>query len=579
MWSLLNEQAGSADSEGTNLQHSFGDTARISVIIPHFNDLAGLALCIEALRRQTWPRDRMEVIIADNNSSCGLDIVKRVAEGYHVVLAPVQGAGPARNAGVAACNGNILAFIDSDCVPSSEWLVEGVRALQHHDFVGGEVRVTAKDSRFPTPVEAWEIVFGFNFKRYILVEGYTGSGNMFVTRKVFDHVGGFLNGLSEDMEWSFRARQLGYRLGYAPCAVVAHPARREWHELLGRWRRVIREHYLLACTERLGRAKWVLRIVAMPLSAIPHIGLIVESDRLPTVAAKVSAMAILLRHRFWRAGFMARVAFAAPGVGGLKSLNPARQRVQPAGTLGTEISFLGLNFRTANLEQAAADVGMASLLPYWSYIVTPNAAHLARLRRRDSDLRNIYRKASMCFLDSRVVYNVARLCGLRPPVALPGVELVSSLFGSVVSDETSICIVGGDPVVVERLMTRYRLRKVSHVNPSLGFWRDPDEMDRIAEFVALSCARLTFLVVGSPQQEILADHIDRRGGACGVGLCVGASLEFLTGHKRRAPRWLQMLSLEWAYRLWREPRRMVRRYFIDSPLGLSLVFREAIWRE
>jgi len=288
------------------------DQRAISVIIPHYNDLEGLRACIAGLRRQTVPFDRMEVIVADNNSACGLDAVAAIADGCRVVHAPIQGAGPARNAGVVASTCDILAFIDSDCQPSPQWVKEGMRALRDYDFVGGEVETTARDPDRPSAVEAWEMVFGFNFKRYILVEGYTGSGNMFVRRAVFEAVSGFRPGVSEDMDWSYRARRAGYRLGYAPNAVVQHLARPEWSDLLHRWRRVIAEHYLLTREKPFGVVRWLGWTFGMPLSVAPHMVRVLRSNRLPGIRARAGAAAVLVLHRLWRMAYMARVMIAVP---------------------------------------------------------------------------------------------------------------------------------------------------------------------------------------------------------------------------------------------------------------------------
>jgi hypothetical protein len=62
------------------------------------------------------------------------------------------------------------------------------------------------DRRRPNPVEAFEMVFAFDFERYMNRVGFTGTGNMFLWRKVFDAVGPFRNGVAEDMASSFRAR-------------------------------------------------------------------------------------------------------------------------------------------------------------------------------------------------------------------------------------------------------------------------------------------------------------------------------------------------------------------------------------
>ena len=73
------------------------------------------------------------------------------------------------------------------------------------------------------------------------------------------------------------------------------------------------------------------------------------------------------------------------------------------------------------------------------------------------------------------------------------------------------------------------------------------------------------LAVGSPQQEVLAGRIAAAGGATGCALCIGASLDFIAGRQRRAPRVVQRLGLEWAHRLASQPGRLWRRYLVDGP--------------
>ncbi len=94
------------------------------------------------------------------------------------MLAAEQGAGPARNAAAAEARGDILAFIDSDCVPRYDWLSQGVIALQSADFVGGRVDVLANKQGRLSAVEAFEMVFAFDFESYIRDKGFTGSGNI-----------------------------------------------------------------------------------------------------------------------------------------------------------------------------------------------------------------------------------------------------------------------------------------------------------------------------------------------------------------------------------------------------------------
>lgn len=283
-------------------------TPRVSVIIPHYRDLRGLDLCLCALARQTYPLDDFEVIVADNNSPEGEAAVAEVIAGRaRLTVVPEKGAGPARNGGVALARGDLLAFTDSDCIPEAEWLAEGLAGLEGYDFVGGRVTVLVDDPASMSGAEAFERVFAFDFKTYITKKGFTGAGNLFCSRAVFDQVGGFRVGVSEDVEWSYRARGKGLRLGYAPRAIVGHPARRNWEELWGKWRRVNAETYGLYRERPGGNLSWLARSLALPLSAVLHTPRVFTSDQLNTGRQRLAAVGMLFKLRFWRLGHALRL--------------------------------------------------------------------------------------------------------------------------------------------------------------------------------------------------------------------------------------------------------------------------------
>jgi exopolysaccharide biosynthesis WecB/TagA/CpsF family protein len=108
----------------------------------------------------------------------------------------------------------------------------------------------------------------------------------------------------------------------------------------------------------------------------------------------------------------------------------------------------------------------------------------------------------------------------------------------------------------------------------MGFDKDPAAFAQTVSFILTHPARLVFLAVGSPRQERLAAAVKATGQATGTGLCIGASLDFLAGAERRAPEWVRNLGLEWAYRLAHDPRRLARRYLLDSPRVVPLLLRE-----
>lgn len=285
-------------------------TGLVSVVIPHVDDLANLDRCLALLAGQTLPSGRVEVVVADNGSAAGLAAVRAVAAGRaRVIDAPERGAGPARNAGVAAARGDILVFLDSDCRPEADWLARGLAALGGADVIGGAVRVVAENAAAPTPVEAFELVFAFRNDLYVARKGFTVTANMFVRRAVFEAVGPFRNGMSEDVEWCHRARARGYRLAYAPGAVVAHPARRTWDDLVRKWRRTTREAYLLARPGGLRVLPWLARAWLVLLSALPHALKAMRAAEIGPLRDRLGAARVLLRIRGFRFLEAHRLAF------------------------------------------------------------------------------------------------------------------------------------------------------------------------------------------------------------------------------------------------------------------------------
>lgn len=284
-----------------------GASRRVSVVVPHYHDLKSLGLCLDALSNQTFPRERFEIIVADNASPEEREAIATVIDGRaQLVTVEERGAGPARNGGVLAASGEILAFTDCDCVPAPGWLAAGLAALERYDVVGGAMEVLTDDP--PSPSEAFEREFAFDNKAYVERKGFTVTANLFCRRRVFDAVGGFRVGVSEDFDWCARATALGFKLGYAPQAVVGHPARRNWEELVKKWRRLNRETYALYSGTGAGRMRWLVRSLALPLSAVAHTPRVLLSRSLRGPGERLGALAVLYRLRVWRCWDSLRVA-------------------------------------------------------------------------------------------------------------------------------------------------------------------------------------------------------------------------------------------------------------------------------
>lgn len=201
----------------------------------------------------------------------------------------------------------------------------------------------------------------------------------------------------------------------------------------------------------------------------------------------------------------------------------------------------------------------------YGYVVTPNVDHLIRYYE-DPTFRAQYRAAEYILMDSRFAARLVRLLkGVRLPVCT-GSDLTAQLLTKVVRPADRIVMIGGSDEQARQIAAKFGLTNLKHHNPPMGFIRDPAAVEECLKFVeSMSPFRFCFLAVGSPQQEALAQALRARGTARGLALCIGASLNFITGQERRAPVWMQKLALEWLFRLLQNPKRLARRYLIRGP--------------
>lgn len=234
---------------------------------------------------------------------------------------------------------------------------------------------------------------------------------------------------------------------------------------------------------------------------------------------------------------------------------------------GKIYAFLGLAFDIQSPENALASVIQLMERDRFSYVVTPNVDHVVKLHRNDAqtmDLWSIYRGAALCLCDSRILSRLARLSGLTIPT-ITGSDLTRALVERLNGSGTHVHVVGGSPDLLAQLQSAYPgIRWTQHMPPH-GVLHDPLAQQSIIDSVSEAGAPLTLMAIGAPQSELVSSQVAASGEAVGVALCIGASLEFMTGEKSRAPVMLQELGLEWLYRLLSEPRRLWRRYLVEGP--------------
>lgn len=269
-----------------------------AVIIPHYNDPVRLQRCMQALRPQI--SDQIEVVVVDNSSPETPEVTAPI----RLLVESQKGAAHARNLGVRSTTAPLLLFLDSDCVPSPDWVVTALRISQRADVVGGKVTVFDETDPPRSGAETFEAVFAFDNRRYVEDKGFSVTANLLTRRDVFEAVGDFCNGVSEDLDWCHRATEKGFSLIYDDDLKVQHPSRSTWPELKRKWQRLTAESAQLAAKQPYGRLFWALRALAMPFSAIAHLPKLLLSPNLGGLDERLRGAGTLIRLRCSRGLWM-----------------------------------------------------------------------------------------------------------------------------------------------------------------------------------------------------------------------------------------------------------------------------------
>lgn len=211
------------------------------------------------------------------------------------------------------------------------------------------------------------------------------------------------------------------------------------------------------------------------------------------------------------------------------------------------------------------------------FVVTPNVNHTVLLER-DAALRDAYRDAGLVLVDGMPIYLAARLFGRPVPGRVAGSDLVPRLFDQ--AEERSgirTFLLGAGPGVAQRaahqIEARWPKSRVVGTNsPPPGFEHCAEHNEAILRQIEQARPEVLVVGLGAPKQELWVYRHLRRIAAP-VALCVGATIDFLAGERRRAPRWMRQTGLEWMHRCVSEPRRLLRRYGYDAWAFAGLLYR------
>lgn len=211
-----------------------------------------------------------------------------------------------------------------------------------------------------------------------------------------------------------------------------------------------------------------------------------------------------------------------------------------------------------------------------SYIVAINVDVVIKIEQ-DAYLKRITDLADMVLVDGKPLIWISKLHKRPVKAKISGSDLVPKLCEKAAEKGYTIFIIGGKDGIAEQAKRKLEkqllgIKIVGTYAPPYGFEKDRKELDKINQMISDVHPDLLIGCFGCPKQEKWIYENYKKYDAT-VSVCAGATVDFLAGNVKRAPRWMSDHGLEWFYRFTQEPKRMFKRYFVDDIKIVSLMWK------
>jgi N-acetylglucosaminyldiphosphoundecaprenol N-acetyl-beta-D-mannosaminyltransferase len=195
-------------------------------------------------------------------------------------------------------------------------------------------------------------------------------------------------------------------------------------------------------------------------------------------------------------------------------------------------------------------------------LVTPNAGHLPNITT-NKELSDIYSTAELSLIDGWPIAIAAGKASNSKVSRVTGSDLLPELFNQL-NKEIRIGIIGGNDETLIRQTLESKFPDLNIQIIDTGQWTNSVyDVRRLRELIQYNALSIVLLCLGHPKQELLANELrnyDWAGSRPDWIMCVGATIDFLTGQQNRAPKIFQKVGLEWFYRLITNPGKFSERY-------------------
>lgn len=235
-----------------------------------------------------------------------------------------------------------------------------------------------------------------------------------------------------------------------------------------------------------------------------------------------------------------------------------------------------LQFNTETKEELLAIYKDDILNKRKNWTVTPNLDFM-RFCYKDKNLIDIVNSATYSTIDGKPILKIAKWLKIKGfKERIPGSDLAIDILQMLNENHFSLFLFGGKDGVAE-LAARKIKRKYSNIeilgalSPDFGYERDEKKSKKYIEMIDASHADVVFMCTGSPKTEqFIAQYWNQFGNA--TYLSLGATIDFLAGNIKRAPKWISKIGMEWFYRLTKDFRRLFKRYWKDGCFLIKMWF-------
>ena len=208
-------------------------------------------------------------------------------------------------------------------------------------------------------------------------------------------------------------------------------------------------------------------------------------------------------------------------------------------------------------------------------LVTPNAGHLTNIFD-NPELSEIYSTAELSLIDGWPIAVAAKNASKLKIARVTGSDLLPELFSQLTKD-VRVGIVGGlnESFIRQSLETRFPELNIQVIDTS-QWTNSVYDIRRLRELVQYNALSIVLLCLGHPKQELLAKELknyDWAGSRPDWIMCVGATIDFLTGEQKRSPKFFQKIGLEWFFRLVTNPKKFSQRYLNAVIPSLKLIIK------